>query len=296
MSDCAIAPGRARRPTLSESCLSFILRAIPIKHGGHRILDRLKPTKWAAPSGLVEFAFNGHKVQMDISDLVGWHFFIMKHFDPEVTEIIERFSAGDSTDVFWDIGANKGACSYEIATALPLSKIVAIEPQQEMTGLLEKNLAVLAPGRHEVLSVGIGETAGRFNIIVPSGNRGRASLIHKERGGQTFTEAVQIITGEDIARQSRFGWPTLVKIDVEGFEPSVMRSLEPAFVTGKVRCCVFERHPTDDDDFGGIISNIERYGYRVYAIRKNAFSTWLVSSPTILPGSTDYAIVRNDLC
>jgi len=296
MINWATTSSKARQPTGTELLISFILRALPIKHGRHRILDRLKPAKAPSSSPVVEFPYHGQIVQMDISDLVGWHFYMLKNFDPEVTEIIERFSAGDDTDVFWDIGANKGACSYEIATSLPLSKIVAIEPQQSMSDLLVRNLDLLAPGRHEVFPVGIGPTAGHSKLTIPSGNRGRASLVQNGNIDDSFTELVELATGEQVVRRSRYGWPTLIKIDVEGFEASVMESLEIGFLRGQIRCCVFECHKEECAGFETIRSNMERFGYRIYAIHKTAFSTLLVPAPRIVSGATDYAIVRADLC
>jgi FkbM family methyltransferase len=292
----AVASTPVRSPTPLESCFSGFLRMLPIKHGAHRILDHVKPRPWAKGSHLVDVPYRGHVVQMDVSDLVGWHFLMLRNFDPEVTEVLERFSTGDDKDVFWDIGANKGACSYEIATALPATKIVAIEPQREMQALLRKNLEAVARGRHEIFAMGIGETPGAVEIFIPEGNRGAASMVSSHRRPQGLVETVEVATAESIRQQSRYGWPTIVKIDVEGFEPSVIRSLEPAFAAGGVRCCVFECHPGEADGWQSIRDCTERHGYRLHAIRKSAFATHLVPATSLLAGSTDYAIVRCDLC
>jgi len=296
MIETAVESGIARSPTVLESCFSNVLRMLPIKHGAHRILDRVKPTPWRHGSHLVDVPYRGHVVRMDISDLVGWHFLMLRNFDPEVTEVIERFGAGDDGDVFWDVGANKGACSYEIATRLPLAKIVAIEPQQGLQALLEKNLAAIAPGRHELFPVGIGETPGFFDIFIPEGNKGAASMVRNHRRDSARVEVVQVRTAESVRAQSRYGWPTIIKIDVEGFEPAVVKSLEAAFVCGSVRCCVFECHPTEAAGYESIRACTEKHGYRLHAIHKTPFATNLVPAPTLVRGSTDYAIVRRDLC
>jgi len=285
-----------RKPTLLEACLSLLLRSLPLKHGAHRILDKIKPAPWSNSTPLVELTYKGRILQMDVSDLVGWHLFVIRSFDPEVTEIIERFAYGDERDVFWDIGANKGACSYEIATSLPLSRIVAIEPQRALCDLLETNLAVLAPGRHEVFQSGIGESPGYFDLVIPKGNRGRASLVGVEINDQNIIEHIEITTAESIAQQSRYGWPSIVKIDVEGFEPSVTKSLAPAFSDKHIRCCVFECHPTKTIEYESIRASTERLGYLIYAICKTVYATDLVLAPTMVKGATDYAIIRKDLC
>jgi FkbM family methyltransferase len=293
MPEYMAASAAARQLTVLESCFSHALRMLPLKHGAHRILDRMKPAPWVRGSPLVDVPYRGHRIQMDVSDLVGWHFLMLRNFDPEVTEVLKRFSSEEGDDVFWDVGANKGACSYEIATALPNAKIVAIEPQQGLQALLSKNLAVVAPGRHVVCPVGIGESPGTFEMFIPHGNAGAATMVPTRRGVRGRVEVVRVSTAEVVRQLSEYGWPTLVKIDVEGFEPSVVRSMVPAFAVRRVRCCVFECHPSEAVAFATIRACTERHGYRVHAIRKTAFATALVPAPQLLPGSTDYAIVRD---
>lgn len=295
MNTNSIDPKNQREPTKLESCLSLLMRSLPIKHGTHRILDWVRSTSWVNDPSLVKLPYKGYTILMDVSDLVGWHFFIMHNFDPEVTEIIERFSVGDENDVFWDIGANKGACSYEIASALNMCRIVAIEPQYEMRELLESNLQTLAPGRHEIFSVGIGEVPGHFDIVIPNGNRGQASLIVNKINDGNLIEAIEVVTAVTLEKQSQYGWPTIIKIDVEGFEPSVIKSLEPAFECRRVRCCVFECHSTEATGFENIRNTTEKFGYHIYAIQKTIFTTTLTPTLALVKDATDYAIIRDDL-
>ena len=116
---------------------------------------------------------------------------------------------------------------------------------------------------------------------------------HRTAAGRT--EVVPVTTAAAVRELSAFGWPTIVKIDVEGFEPSVIRSLEPAFAGARVRCCVFECHPPEAAGYAAIRACTEKHGYSLHAIHKTAFSTTLVPAPVLVPGSTDYAIVRHDL-
>jgi FkbM family methyltransferase len=283
----------ARRRTFLEASLSMFFRLLPVKHGAHWLLDRLKPIAWNNAQPLVDMPYKRHFVRIDLSDLVGWHFFVLGNFDPEVSEVIKRFAG--TQDVFWDVGANKGALSYEIASSLFECKIVAIEPQSSMIDLLRKNLGTLAGGRHEVFPVGIGETPGTLELVIPSGNRGSASLVTQGKEDRSLSEFVKVMTAEDLCRQSKFGWPTLAKIDVEGFEPSVIRSMVPAFESSHIRCCVFECHASKKANFHEIRAATEKFGYTTYAIRKTAFSTFLVRANALVERATDYAIIRADL-
>jgi FkbM family methyltransferase len=286
---------RVRKPTLLEDSVSLFFRSLPLKHGPHRLLDWLRPRAWLTDPPLVDMPYRGGVLRIDVSDLVGWHFFVLRNFDPEVTEIIKRFCDPTGTDVFWDVGANKGALSYEIASALPTCRIVAIEPQQALIGLLQRNLGSLASGRYEVFPVGIGETAAALELVIPAGNRGRASLAAKAHEDGSLVELVQVLTAESLCERSRFGWPTLAKIDVEGFEPSVIRSMRPAFESRRMRCCVFECHASESAGFQQILAATEKFEYTAHAIRKTPFSTYLVAAPELTREATDYALIRNDL-
>lgn len=272
-----------------------MFRAVPIKHGGHRLLDMIQPNPWVQGSTIVAVPYKGNALEIDISDLVGWHFFVMRNFDPEVGEVLRRFADGHHRDVFWDIGANKGACAYQIASALPECKIVAVEPQLDLQRLLESNLHIVAPGRHELFTVGIGEKPGQYEMVIPLANRGRATLMCRDIDEPHDKRVISVITAEALKEQSQYGWPTLVKIDVEGFEESILRSLLPAFRRWFVKCCVFECHRDQAESYSEIRAMMEMLGYRLYAISKTPFSTRLIATGELVRRSTDYAIVREDL-
>jgi FkbM family methyltransferase len=276
-----------RTATIAESVLSSALRSLPIRHGAHRILDRVCPRPWVKSDAVAAFDFHGRRLTLDVSDLVGWHFFMLRSFDPEVVEILTRFAS--DRDIFWDVGANKGACSYQIAHALPGCKIVAIEPQSDLSALTHTNLITLGFGAADavVLHVGLGDEEAEMSLHVPDGNKGAASLLAGDGGARK----IQIRTAQWINERSGFGWPTLVKIDVEGFEPKVVRSLLPAFDMRLIRCCVFECHASEAVGFGHIRDMTASLGYAISAIRKSAFSTWLEKTDKLLKGVTDYALV-----
>jgi FkbM family methyltransferase len=278
----------SRQLTIGEAALSWMLRHLPIKHGKHRILDRLCPKAWVNGDSVVALDFHGNRLTLDISDLVGWHFAILRNFDPEVAEILLRFSDFDTEEILWDVGANKGTLLYQVAHELPKAKIVAIEPQPELVRQLIKNIEW--QDRCQIFEVGLGDEAKTVPLCIPDLNCGSASLVHNFEGGRSIS--VKIETAETIKARSGLGWPTLVKIDVEGYEPNVIRSLRPAFESDNIKCCVFECHAVQRESFLEIRAAVEPYGYKTYAIRKTVFSTWLEETRELVAGATDYAIVR----
>jgi len=272
-----------------------VLRHIPVKHGRHRLLDKTKPKAWSQSSQIVKMNYHGYQIVMDIDDLVGWHFLILKSFDPEVSEVLCTVGAAAAKPVFWDVGANKGACSYAVATSLPDCKIVLIEPQIAFAGLLNHNMSQLASNRFEVHPVGIGIEEGEFQLAIPASNKGRATLVFDESTNSDPKISVKIKTAEQIVESSAYGWPTLVKIDVEGFEPVIFQALMPAIISRICEVIVFENHPNQVDALKIISDLVIPHGYKIFAIHKTPFSTKLTACKGVMKSATDYAVIRDDV-
>ena len=284
-----------RAMSTAESVLSALLRVLPLKHGRHRLLDKIKPVHWACTTTVVKTPYKGRELVMDVDDLVGWHFLMLKSFDPEVSEVLCAVGEASQRQLLWDIGANKGACAYAVATALPRSQVVLIEPQAGLTDLLQHNMQQLAPGRFEVHAVGIGARQETLELAIPGDNKGRASLVFDVGAEACRKVMVQICTAQQVESRSAFGWPTLVKIDVEGFEPQVFESLAPALGSREIEAIVFENHAEQEHAFAAIRGTVQQHGYKLFAIRKGPFSTQLQACEAIVPTATDYAVIRDDL-
>jgi dienelactone hydrolase len=116
---------------------------------------------------------------------------------------------------------------------------------------------------------------------------------------------VRTVPAEWILERSQFSWPTIIKLDVEGYESVVIRSLRPAFQAGIPRAIVFEHHGGVDERWTQISDDLTGAGYLLFAIRRSVWKTWLepVSATTDrnLPQqvwkdrTTDFVAVREDL-
>ncbi len=285
-----------RRLTFSEKLLSVAIRCLPIKHGKHRILDKTFPRAWHRPDVPVQIFLRGvGNITVDVSDLVGWHFAVARSFDPEVAEVLTAGCDEEKIEVFWDIGANKGACSIAMARAIPGIRIVAIEPQALLRGINMQNLEVVCGGRFEYRGVAMGVESGVATLTIPSDNTGRASLHATGSRHAIRTETVQIMSATEIRSESSFGDPTVVKIDVEGHEASVLESLRVFFANGSVKVLVFENHIGDAGAFALAMDLAAQFDYRVFGIKKTVFATRLIPASGHLPGVNDYAIVRENV-
>lgn len=283
-----------RSLSVGEKLFSMALRSLPIKHGKHRILDRLSPKPWVHGVADVYLWYHGSELQIKIDDLVGWHFAMLRSFDPEVVELLCKTASRDTDHVFWDIGANKGACSYAISTGLPTAKIVAIEPQCGLKETNISNLEQICGGRYEYFQHGIGVREEELELVIPQDNAGKATLHAQGVHSGDRTEKIHIVTAQSIVELSDFGWPTLVKIDVEGHEAIVIESLYEALDRGICEAIVFENHFYEAENFQVIKKIADRAGYSIFGIMKSVFATKIVPANCVLDGVTDYVMVSEN--
>lgn len=285
----------SRQLSFFEELVSLFLRLIPIKYGKHRILDKILPKVWNNSGNNIIICYQNRKIVIEPHDLVGWHFAMLRSFDPEVTEILAKACNSDSKEVFWDIGANKGACFCSLASKLPYLKVVAIEPQSSLAKNNLFNLESICPGRYEYVQTGLGEKETELTLIIPDNNLGKASLHVNEVGPNDNSEVIKIQTAKQISDNSKFGWPTIAKIDVEGHEPQVFQSLKPCLAAKLCKVIVFENHIHETKAFDFIESLVRSYGYNIYGIKKTPWSTRLIATRKQLLNVTDYAVINNDL-
>jgi FkbM family methyltransferase len=275
-------------PTSTAVLARCLLSLLPLRHGKHRLVDRTALKRLPIADGLVRCAYAGRVLHIDPNDLVGRHFFLVGSFDPEVIDVLLAAAAGP--EVLWDVGANAGTCSYAMAARLPTARVVAFEPQRRLARLVHRNLCQFRGLGFEVFDVALSTSAGTARLHVPEGNSGKASL-HGDAAAPG--QEVQIATAEDARRASRFGWPTLVKIDVEGHELEVLRTLRPAFAEQKIKAVVFEHHRNASRSLMETAAPALEAGLDLFAIRKSAFRTDLHPVTSDVPGSvTDFVALR----
>ncbi|EKF18040.1 FkbM family methyltransferase [Nitratireductor pacificus] len=176
--------------------------------------------------------FFGSKIYVDSEDIsLSPHIIKGGHWEPWVTEfLIRELRVGD---VFLDIGANCGFFSL-LASRLVKARgfVVAFEPQAKLAELLSNSLAVNGHAdTSRVVAKAVGETAGTAHLGQVGNFRGSASLTpgfgepHPDATDVsvvTLTEALHEIASET-GRELR---PTVIKIDVEGYEFNVWKGMQ----------------------------------------------------------------------
>ena len=132
-----------------------------------------------------------------------------------------------SSGILVDAGANTGIYA---ALAMQLGRhVVAFEPVAENCGQIESKMLTNVDCRQ----VALGDAAGELPIFVDHQSSSLAIAPHP----QAPQQIVQIVRGDDLLNLAP---PTVVKIDVEGYEVEVIRGMHR--ILGGVRALFVEIH------------------------------------------------------
>jgi FkbM family methyltransferase len=138
-------------------------------------------------------------------------------------------------DLVLEIGANVGVYSvfFDRMASLPgskLAKIIVFEPSPEAFRRLLENLRVNGTQRVHALQAAITPASGFQTFFEPKGHLTNGSFIREfaELFSDTITEReVVVIAAAELESFLSSARKALIKIDVEGFEPMLVASLQP---------------------------------------------------------------------
>lgn len=205
--------------------LRWRLKWLPLTLGqAERWADAFK--RWPAIFGSLNYARRrcvAHGILMDLGivDAVERHLLTKGWWDAGVEAVLKNYlSAGD---VFVDVGANIGYFSL-IASRLvgDAGVVVAMEPSARALRKLTHHLTINGCSNVVPLSIAAGETSGLTRLwLAPESNIG-ASAIGRDTVSCDRSETVAIVRIDDVIAQLKVR-PSLIKIDIEGYEFHALR-------------------------------------------------------------------------
>jgi FkbM family methyltransferase len=195
------------------------------------------------------------------------------------------------SDIVLDVGANVGYISAVAASCVGISgEVHGFEPLLECYARLER-LRALNPQFHFFFNnVALGEAAGVLPIAYnPQGDSRNATLVPGKKAEVTRDVPVQRLDEyilQNIPSAERI---KIIKIDVEGFEFSVLRGLDRFFAGTTHRpTIVCEIKPWELVNLGATLQEFEQYmskfGYQTYVITEE-------EKPVALSSITDMEVV-----
>ena len=138
-----------------------------------------------------------------------------------------------SMDLVFDIGANIGDWSIAFHSHFPKSRIVAFEPSVQTFEKLSSNLAGIESAN--LVNMACSDFVGTHELFSPDALSGMASLAQRDLRHLNLSfsrsETIQVTTVDAYCRANQDLSPSLMKIDVEGFELSVLKGAISALAT-----------------------------------------------------------------
>lgn len=199
------------------------------------------------------------------SDAIGYSILVGRVFDPCVTETIHRLI--DPGDFVVDVGANVGyLTSLAAVRAGPRGRVVAVEPHPTVFELLSSNAEAWRADRRlapvELQRLALSDRAGDGRLFAGptfDQNMGLATLASDAADGPD-SEQVELRRLDEVVPGARIG---VLKIDVEGHEPEVLRGAGSLLEGRLVRDVIFEDHEPYPSK---ATETVERAGYHLVSL------------------------------
>lgn len=251
----------------------WLIKRLPLSSGVFAFRAYNKLLKMASPVYRARTYFNAHLL-CDPRDLIQRMILHFGVWEPDVSRAIElNLLPGDT---FVDVGANVGYDTLLAARIVGTTgRVVAIEASPTTFALLTRNLALNDTANVRPVNAAVSDRRGKLDLHEPyQGNIGAATTL-ASRGGRLVATVdalplEEILTAQDIARIR------LLKIDVEGAEPAILRgvldrmSLYPATMD-----ILVEASPQDDlAAWTEVFERLRAAGFSAYEIENSYEIEW----------------------
>jgi len=204
-------------------------------------------------------------------------------YEPEIASWLES----RTYDVVLDIGANIGIHTLLFARMWPSSRIYSFEPARTAYSRLTENLTINGCANVRAFNCAVGAESGIVSFYEPAGHLTNGSLdgsFARIFNSQVAESKVLSIRSSDLERLIPQGSRVLIKIDVEGAESLVIRSMLGLLQRFQPDLIV-EVLPGTDDELNRIP---ELRGYRLFHLQ----SKGPVARERFVAGEgRDYALV-----
>lgn len=188
------------------------------------------------------------RMALDQADLIQRCILYSGNWEPEISSFLQQELTED--DVFYDVGANVGFTSF-VALTKGVKHVFAFEPDPINLQVFNTNLNLNKDLRDRCTIIGkaISESPGRLSFThAPSANMGLGKL--SSSGGSNTIEVDVTTLDAFVAGCEGVIAPTVIKIDVEGWELQVLRGGIKTITNHRPRLIVFE---ADCDAYGNMV-------------------------------------------
>jgi FkbM family methyltransferase len=249
----------------------ILLRSWPFPRGAGRIIDRyFSQLAFSTEIAAVQTT-DGFTMKVFPNELIGKHLYLSGEFDRSTVEILCRFS--EPGDILLDIGANIGYVSGCFLKNVPNSSVFAVEPQPKVVDLLRDNLRPFGTNRYQIVNAAISDHDGSGWLEICDFNWGASKLVETPANRSV---KIELYSAERLFSSFNIDKVDLIKIDAEGHEETILRSIAPKISQLRPRVIIFEDHQrraAPQNSIGTLLGSI---GYHVFGLRKQLLKLDLV--------------------
>jgi FkbM family methyltransferase len=167
---------------------------------------------------------------------------LYRYLDNEQDFIEELLKRIETNTVFYDIGAHVGLYSLLVAKCKIRPKFVySWEPEPFNFKRLNENIELNKINNARAFQVALGNENNMLKLYTKAEEPG--SLTPSLIGEFSFSRRVKVVRGDDFVSEKNLYLPSIIKIDVEGYEYNVLKGFRETI--SKARPIIFlEIHPS----------------------------------------------------
>ena len=223
------------KPLLAASKWVWRQPWIPIhlKKSAYRIIGRQEQR----PDAPFTTNFFGLTYEGNLKDEIEFALYFYGAFEKPLLffmrDAMNALSSDGLAGSFCDIGANIG--QHSLFMSLYAEQVHAFEPFTAVRSRLEHHIGLNNISNVAVHATALGDSNGEFEFFAPTGsNRGIGSFLASTTiKGNTSIGKLKVAKGDDYFTNHHIGPIQLIKIDVEGFEKSVLHGLKNTMISSR---------------------------------------------------------------
>jgi FkbM family methyltransferase len=210
----------------------------------------------------------GFEMAVDHMDYVQRIIFFDGEYEPEITALLRKEL--NKGDIFYDIGANVGYYTC-LAEFMGVTASIAFEPDPLNCSIIKMNL-VLNKCRNNcsIIEVGVGDTNELKTFC-------RAHVHNSGMSGFSLPTPVDqfevnVDTLDGLIDRLKLPKPTVMKVDVEGWEQKVFSKAEAALSDHSLRMIIFEADVSPNLEVldSSLVSILKGHNFVTSRIKRNS--------------------------
>jgi FkbM family methyltransferase len=216
---------------------AYGLGALPVGTGQHRAVNQVYKrclSRAANPVDLTMTFNDGTCFELDVTDFTQAQAYLTRRYDPELVQFINaQLSPGD---VYIDVGAHVGMVAVSVARSVAGVRVHAFEPHPINADRFLRNQKLNEVSSITVNRMAVGDQNGELTLASPGGGSDSFYVSDSDDDGPR----VPVTTLDDYAKEHRLSEVQLLKLDVEGYEPAVLRGAKDLIAAGRIKVIVCE--------------------------------------------------------